>query len=96
VKDLASGAYAASAPIVESALGAQGCSIPHRQPLSLLLVEDDRADAVLVQELIADAGAAIRLVWAQSIAMPSVSWRAFGPTVSCWICSCRTPAGWTL
>jgi serine phosphatase RsbU (regulator of sigma subunit) len=65
---MASGARAASAPILESVLGAQGCSIPHRQPLALLLVEDDRADAVLVQELIADAGAAIRLVWAQSIA----------------------------
>jgi CheY-like chemotaxis protein len=36
--------------------------------LSLLLVEDDRADAVLVQELIVDAGAGIRLVWAQSMA----------------------------
>jgi serine phosphatase RsbU (regulator of sigma subunit) len=36
--------------------------------LSLLLVEDDRADAVLVQELIADAAADIGFVWAQSIA----------------------------
>jgi serine phosphatase RsbU (regulator of sigma subunit) len=39
-----------------------------REPLSLLLVEDDRADAVLVQELIADAAADIRLVWARSMA----------------------------
>lgn len=38
------------------------------QPLSLLLVEDDRADALLVEELIADAGADIRLAWAESMA----------------------------
>ncbi|OBF03470.1 fused response regulator/phosphatase [Mycobacterium sp. ACS4054] len=38
------------------------------QSLSLLLVEDDRADALLVEELIADALADIRVVWAQSMA----------------------------
>lgn len=38
------------------------------QQLSLLLVEDDRADALLVEELIADANADIRVVWAQSMA----------------------------
>jgi CheY-like chemotaxis protein len=38
------------------------------QSLSLLLVEDDRADAVLVEDLIADAVADIRVVWAQSMA----------------------------
>ncbi|OBI80716.1 PP2C family protein-serine/threonine phosphatase [Mycobacterium sp. 1245805.9] len=38
------------------------------QSLSLLLVEDDRADALLVEELIADAVADIRLTWARSIA----------------------------
>lgn len=38
------------------------------QTLSLLLVEDDRADAVLVEDLIADAVADIRVVWAQSMA----------------------------
>ena len=38
-------------------------------PLSVLLVEDDRADAVLVKELIADAGADnIQVVWAHSMA----------------------------
>jgi serine phosphatase RsbU (regulator of sigma subunit) len=52
---------------VESVLGTRGSSAPHGQPLSLLLVEDDRADAVLVQELIVDAGAAICVVWAQSM-----------------------------
>jgi serine phosphatase RsbU (regulator of sigma subunit) len=39
-----------------------------RDPLSLLLVEDDRADAILVEELIADAGIAIDVVWAESMA----------------------------
>ncbi|WP_172827129.1 PP2C family protein-serine/threonine phosphatase [Mycobacterium asiaticum] len=36
--------------------------------MSLLLVEDDRADAVLVEDLIADAVANIEVVWAQSMA----------------------------
>ena len=35
--------------------------------LSLLLVEDDRADALLVEELIADAAADIGFIWAQSL-----------------------------
>src|SRR5215217_2075677 len=37
------------------------------QPFSVLLVEDDRADAVLVEELIADAGGEIHVMWAWSI-----------------------------
>ncbi|MBV9640791.1 MAG: SpoIIE family protein phosphatase [Mycobacteriaceae bacterium] len=45
-----------------------GAATAHRQPLALLLVEDDRADALLVQELIADASADIRVVWTQSMA----------------------------
>lgn len=36
--------------------------------LSLLLVEDDRADALLVEELISEAVADIEVVWAQSMA----------------------------
>lgn len=39
-----------------------------RQSLSLLLVEDDRADAMLVEELITDADTDIKLVWAKSMA----------------------------
>ncbi|MEZ0340845.1 PP2C family protein-serine/threonine phosphatase [Mycobacterium sp. pV006] len=35
--------------------------------LTLLLVEDDRADAILVEELIADTGADITVSWAQTM-----------------------------
>src|SRR5687767_221888 len=44
---------------------ADGQAPEHR--LSLLLVEDDRADAVLVEELITDAAADIGFTWAKSI-----------------------------
>ncbi|MGE2724151.1 PP2C family protein-serine/threonine phosphatase [Mycolicibacterium pulveris] len=37
------------------------------RPFSVLLVEDDRADAVLVEELVSDADATIELTWAKSI-----------------------------
>lgn len=37
-------------------------------PLHVLLVEDDRGDALLVEELIADVDADIRLRWAESMA----------------------------
>src|SRR5262245_25592864 len=40
---------------------------PGGQRLSLLLVEDDRADALLVEELIADAAGDIGFAWAQSM-----------------------------
>ena len=39
-----------------------------QQRLSVLLVEDDRGDAILVEELIADAAADIGCIWAQSMA----------------------------
>jgi serine phosphatase RsbU (regulator of sigma subunit) len=38
------------------------------RPLSVLLVEDDRGDALLVEELVADAGIDIRMSWAPSMA----------------------------
>jgi serine phosphatase RsbU (regulator of sigma subunit) len=37
------------------------------RPFSVLLVEDDRGDAILVEELIADAEADIKVVWAPSM-----------------------------
>ena len=58
------------APTTEAVIG---------QLLSLLLVEDDRADALLVEELIADGIADIRLVWAQSMAGAEPRLRPAGP-----------------
>ena len=46
-------------PIVATAAGGRR--------LSLLLVEDDRADALLVEELIADAAGAFDFVWSQTV-----------------------------
>ena len=37
-------------------------------PLQVLLVEDDRGDAILVEELIADAGVDMSVVWAETMA----------------------------
>lgn len=43
--------------------------VPHGgDPLTLLLVEDDRADAIIVEELIADAGVDMNVTWAPSMA----------------------------
>ena len=54
-------------------------------PFTVLLVEDDRADAILVEELIADAAAEIQVVWAQSMEDAERStWRPHGPTAYCW------------
>ncbi|WP_375488203.1 PP2C family protein-serine/threonine phosphatase [uncultured Mycobacterium sp.] len=55
-------AKSASAPTVGAARNVGG----HK--LSLLLVEDDRADGLLVEELIADAAADIALTWVQTMA----------------------------
>ncbi len=38
-----------------------------RPPLSVLLIEDDRGDAIIVEELLADAAFDARMVWAPSI-----------------------------
>jgi len=48
--------------------GLAGDASANWRSLSLLLVEDDRADAVLVEDLISDAVADIEVVWAQSMA----------------------------
>jgi serine phosphatase RsbU (regulator of sigma subunit) len=47
--------------------------------ISLLLVEDDRGDALLVEELIADAVGDIRLVWADSVAAAQRELALFRP-----------------
>lgn len=49
------------------------------QALSLLLVEDDRADAVLVEDLVADAVADTQVVWAQSMAHAERELASFRP-----------------
>lgn len=41
---------------------------PRSKSLSVLLIEDDRGDALLVEESIADADADVDMVWAQSMA----------------------------
>lgn len=55
-----------SEPLPMAGLGAVPTG--QTQPISLLLVEDDRADALLVEELIADTNADIRVTWAASVA----------------------------
>jgi serine phosphatase RsbU (regulator of sigma subunit) len=50
-----------------SAVGIGSIPVTPWQPLTLLLVEDDRADALLVEELISDLDAEISLAWAPSI-----------------------------
>jgi serine phosphatase RsbU (regulator of sigma subunit) len=49
-------------PTAGAGIGAQ------TRPLSVLLVEDDRGDALLVEELVAEANIDIRMSWARSIA----------------------------
>ncbi|MGV0744234.1 PP2C family protein-serine/threonine phosphatase [Mycolicibacterium sp. XJ870] len=54
-------------PQLHTAASSSVARTPSTPRLSLLLVEDDRADALLVEELIADAAADIDFMWAQSI-----------------------------
>jgi serine phosphatase RsbU (regulator of sigma subunit) len=63
VKDvLPVGSLHAAGPTAEVGMGIQ------TRPLTLLLVEDDRGDALLVEELVADADIDIRMAWAPSMA----------------------------
>jgi serine phosphatase RsbU (regulator of sigma subunit) len=45
-----------------------GSPSTNARPLSVLLIEDDRGDALLVEELIADADAKVDMVWARTMA----------------------------
>lgn len=58
---------------------------------TVLLIEDDPADALLVEELVADSGVAIRLRWARSFADAMKALDAEVPTASCSTCTCPTP-----
>jgi serine phosphatase RsbU (regulator of sigma subunit) len=49
------------------------------QPMTVLLVEDDRGDALLVEELITDADATVDMVWAQSMAQAELEMTAGRP-----------------
>ena len=55
------------APYDPQLVAVAGTGPANHRPISLLLIEDDRADAILVEELIADAGADINVIWAPSI-----------------------------
>lgn len=52
----------------ETTLDPIGAGVWHKPEPVVLLVEDDAADALLVEELIADGAPGVRLVWANSIA----------------------------
>lgn len=51
------------------ALNPAGFAGVNQRPIFVLLIEDDEGDAVLVEELIADAGADITVDWAASMAI---------------------------
>lgn len=51
------------------ALNPAGFAGVNQRPISVLLIEDDQGDALLVEELIADAGADITVYWAASMAI---------------------------
>ncbi|MUL77082.1 SpoIIE family protein phosphatase [Mycobacterium sp. CBMA226] len=52
---------------------------PRDRPLSLLLVEDDRGDALLVEELIADTGVEIDFHWSPTLAQAATTLETLRP-----------------
>jgi CheY-like chemotaxis protein len=56
--------------------------------LRVLLVEDDEGDAVLVQELLADASAPVDLVWARSLSEVEQLW---SPKIECVVLDLQLP-----
>ena len=60
-------------------------------PETLLLVEDDAGDALLVEELIADSGVTASLTWVRSLAEARTGSAPARPrAASCWTCTCPT------
>ncbi len=57
------------APYDPQVLNPAGFAGAIKRPISLLLIEDDQGDAILVEELISEAGADITVEWASSIAV---------------------------
>lgn len=57
------------APYNPEVLNPAGFAGANQRAVSLLLIEDDQGDAILVEELIDDAGADITVEWAASIAI---------------------------
>ncbi|MCX2932314.1 SpoIIE family protein phosphatase [Mycobacterium sp. CVI_P3] len=57
------------APYDPEVLNPAGFAGANKRPISLLLIEDDQGDAILVEELIDDAGADITVEWAPSISV---------------------------
>ncbi len=56
-------------PYDPQALNPAGFAGASNRPISLLLIEDDQGDAILVEELISEAGAEISVEWAASMAI---------------------------
>ncbi|BBX06783.1 PP2C family protein-serine/threonine phosphatase [Mycolicibacterium aichiense] len=57
------------APYDPQVLNPAGFAGATKRPISLLLIEDDQGDAILVEELISEAGADISVEWAASMAI---------------------------
>lgn len=58
---------------------------------SVLLIEDDAGDALLVEEMVADSGVAIDLSWARTLAEALDALDRDTPSASCSTCTCPTP-----
>jgi serine phosphatase RsbU (regulator of sigma subunit) len=81
-------------PVGPDVSGAPGEQHPARpgDPETLLLVEDDPGDAVLVEELLADSGLRATLSWARSLAEATELLRTGGPN-GCILLDLHLPDG---
>ena len=69
-------------PVVNGTPDAQHPARPG-DPETLLLVEDDPGDALLVEELIADSGVTATLSWARTLAEAKAGSSAAGRAAAC-------------